>query len=89
MIFEVKIHAKARRNEIIINAGSCRGKLLITVKVTAAPERGKANGAIIKLLADKLNIKKSDITILRGQTSQNKIIEIKNITAQDVINKIK
>lgn len=46
------------------------------VAVTAVPEKGKANRAVIAALADYFDIPKSHITILAGHTSKNKIIEI-------------
>lgn len=69
--FEVKVQPKAKKNEIIIKDGR------IIIKVTAPPDKGKANEAVIKLIADKLDIKKSDVFILRGETNQNKVIGIK------------
>lgn len=68
---EVKVQPKSKKNEIIIKDGR------IIIKVTAAPDKGKANEAVIKLIADKLDIKKSDVFIMRGETNQNKVIGIK------------
>lgn len=42
-----------------------------------APEKGRANQSVIKLLADYFKIPSADITIARGLTSKNKIIKIK------------
>ena len=44
------------------------------IKTTKPPENGKANEAIIEILSDYFKIKKSQITILSGQTSSRKII---------------
>jgi uncharacterized protein YggU (UPF0235/DUF167 family) len=44
----------------------------LKVTVTAAPEKGKANEAIVALLADRLGLRKSDITLVRGATDSNK-----------------
>lgn len=46
------------------------------IYVTTVPEDGKANKEVIKLLAKELGVSKSSLTILRGQTSRQKIIEI-------------
>ena len=46
------------------------------VKVTAAPADGKANEALIKLLAKELGIPKSTINIKSGQTSRHKVLFI-------------
>lgn len=47
------------------------------VWVKAAPEKGKANRAVIKTLAGYFNINQSDIEIISGSTSKLKIIEVK------------
>lgn len=46
------------------------------VKVKCAPQDGKANQAVIETLADYLDISKSCLTLLKGQTSKNKILEL-------------
>ena len=50
----------------------------LKVKLKTVPVEGKANRELIKLLADYYNIPKSRIEIVKGQTSRNKIIELKN-----------
>jgi uncharacterized protein YggU (UPF0235/DUF167 family) len=54
----------------------------LKVAVTQAPERGKANRAIIELLADALGLRKSQITLLSGETSQQKQFLITGIAAE-------
>ena len=46
------------------------------VKVTAVPEKGRANDMVIKTLADYFKIKKYQITIISGTTIPDKIVEI-------------
>lgn len=48
-----------------------------TFKVwTVAPaEKGKANGAVLELLADHLGIKKNTLVLVAGKTSKEKIFE--------------
>jgi len=48
----------------------------LLLKVTAPAEGGKANDAIIKLLADELDIPKSAVTIRRGETSRIKLVAL-------------
>jgi hypothetical protein len=66
----VRTHAKADRVERIDDS-------TFRVFVTAAPADGKANTAIIRLLAKHFKIAQSDIRIKRGARSKIKIIEIK------------
>ncbi len=46
------------------------------IKVTAKPERGKANEAVISLLSEHFNVKKRDITIISGASGRDKVVEI-------------
>ncbi len=48
----------------------------LTVYVTAVPENGKANDAMIRLLSKYLNIPVSRLAITKGATSRNKIVQI-------------
>ncbi len=56
----------------------------IKIAVTVAPEKGKANKAVIKLFAKRLGIKNSDIQIISGETSRDKELFIRNITEEDL-----
>ena len=51
----------------------------LKIRVSAQPEGGKANEAIIRLLASTLGIKRSQITITTGLTSAEKTIELDGI----------
>jgi uncharacterized protein YggU (UPF0235/DUF167 family) len=48
----------------------------LKVAVTEAPERGKANAAVIELIAEKLGLARKNICIVQGETSQDKVVEI-------------
>lgn len=51
-------------------------KLRLRIYVTMVPEDGKANEAVIKLLAKELHLPKSSFTIIQGLKSRKKIIKI-------------
>jgi uncharacterized protein (TIGR00251 family) len=53
----------------------CEGEY--AVSVTAPAREGKANEAVIELLADYFSIPKSSIRIVRGQTGRRKLIELR------------
>ncbi len=48
------------------------------VSVKEPPVKGMANAGIIKILAEYFKVSPSQIKIISGYTSKNKIIEIKN-----------
>ncbi|MCR4317631.1 MAG: DUF167 domain-containing protein [Planctomycetes bacterium] len=75
-ILQVKAFPKSSKNEIDgVQAGRLR------VKVTSPPEKGKANAATIALLAKALKVSKSDVELVKGETSQQKTFRIRNLTA--------
>jgi len=49
------------------------------VKVTAAPEAGKANAAVERTMASALGVPKSRVKVVRGQTSRTKVLEIDGV----------
>ena len=67
-------------------AGEYDGAL--KVRVGAPPERGKANKAVIKLLARALGLPERDILITSGETSQNKTVEIAGLSMDEVADRI-
>ncbi|MDH3846151.1 MAG: DUF167 domain-containing protein [Gammaproteobacteria bacterium] len=67
----VRVQPRASRNVVM---GVRDGRLL--VRTTAAPSDGKANKAVVKLLAGFLDIAPSRIRVVRGQTQRNKLVRI-------------
>ncbi|MFA5270321.1 MAG: DUF167 domain-containing protein [Patescibacteria group bacterium] len=70
MKINVRVIPKAKQNRVEKTAEGFR------VRVTAAPTDGKANEAVIKLLADHLGVAKSKLRVVRGVTSRDKVIEL-------------
>jgi len=83
VILPVRAHAGARRNEI---RGVQNG--MLKVSVTQAPEKGKANKAIVALLAKELGLKKSQIELLSGDTVSQKRLLIVEIEVADLQRRI-
>lgn len=52
----------------------------LKIRVTAAPERGKANSAVIALLASTLGIPRKRITLLAGETKAHKVVEVQGFS---------
>lgn len=50
----------------------------LKIKLTAPPVDGQANRELIKLLSKEYKTAKANISILKGETGKNKIVEIKN-----------
>lgn len=48
------------------------GTAVLKLRVTAPPEGGKANAAVVKLLAKRWKLAKSDIAVIAGETARRK-----------------
>lgn len=67
----VKVTPRAGKNEILkISEGEYK------IKVTAPPEKGKANEAVVEILADYFGVPKSSVNIIGGKSARVKIIDI-------------
>jgi len=78
----VKLAPKAAGNRIQGLARDEDGALLLKVAVSAAPENGRANRALIALLAKEWGLAKSAIVIDRGATDRRKILLIEGDAAR-------
>ena len=82
-ILPVRAQPGARRNGL---GGEHDGHL--KVSVTQAPEKGKANQAIVKVLCDQLSLRKSQIELLTGETASRKRFLIRGIAAVELVRRI-
>lgn len=72
MILEIKVIAKAKKDEIITDDKNN----IIKIKTTAVPEKNKANQKIIKMLTKYFKTSTSQIKIIAGEKNNYKKIEI-------------
>jgi len=75
MKISIKVIPGAKQNEISDDFDEA-GTRIIKVRVNKPAEDGKANKAAIELLAKYFKVKKSAVSIISGETSRNKIVEI-------------
>lgn len=79
MRIAVHVTPKSGRDEVV---GWRGGEL--SVRVTAAPEEGKANAAVCALLAGSLGVPKRSVRVVRGESSRHKQVEIKGAVSADI-----
>jgi len=77
--FAVKVHPRAKKNAITGQVGDA-----LKLALTAPPIDGKANEACIDFFAKLLNVPRSSVTIAAGQSSQNKVIGVAGLSAEEV-----
>ena len=72
-IFDIRVRPNSSRNSVGGQAGN-PPRLLVNVQ--APPEDGKANEAVLKVLAKAFNTKPREIEILYGDTNRDKRVKI-------------
>jgi hypothetical protein len=79
-ILTCRVHPNAPQNRI----EKVQDDQLI-VRLNSPPVEGKANKALIKLLAKTLHIAPSRLSLIQGDKSRTKVIVIENMTSEQVI----
>jgi uncharacterized protein len=54
------------------------------VRVAAAPEGGRANDAVVRLLADKLSLPREAVTFVSGRGARDKIVQLAGLDSTQV-----
>ena len=83
VVFSVKIVPGSSRTAV---CGLLEG--MLKIRVSAPPEKGKANRCLIEFLAKQLGVKKNAVSIISGQTNPVKRIKVLGIPAETVLKKL-
>jgi uncharacterized protein len=83
MRINVRVIPRSSRNILAWEEGGIRARL------TAPPEDGAANAALIELLSRQLVLPRRSIKIVRGATGRQKMIEITGLTPEEVKQRIR
>jgi uncharacterized protein len=75
----IKVQPNAGRNEVVGSSGG-----IWKIKIGAPPDKGKANKELIEFLSEALGVRKDSISILKGETSHNKILAIIGMNPEEV-----
>ena len=75
----MRVQPRASRDRVL---GMREGAL--RVSVTAPPHDGKANAALLELLAETLGVAKSRLRIVRGHSSRDKVVAVDGLDAGEV-----
>ncbi len=80
---KVKVHPKASSNQVV----GYRGDVL-HLRVTAPPVEGRANTAVVSLLAGVLGVAKSRVRVVRGHGSRDKVVAVESLTVEEVRHRV-
>ena len=70
----IRVQARARRDEV----ATVRDGVLL-VRVNAPALEGRANRAVVRVLADWIGVPPSSISVIRGEYSRDKLVEIEDV----------
>lgn len=79
----LKVAPKSSRNAVTGWMGDT-----LKLSVTTAPEKGKANQMVIDVLAEALEVSRSSISIIRGETAATKLVEIQSLTEAEIFRRL-
>jgi uncharacterized protein (TIGR00251 family) len=51
----------------------------VLVRVTAPPVEGKANAALVKLVAKRAGVARSRVSVVRGERSRDKVVRVQGV----------
>lgn len=77
--FDLRVSPRASRDAI---GGTHDGAL--RVRITAPPVEGKANAAIVKALAKALGVPMRAVTLVSGETSKTKRVQVDGATSEQI-----
>ena len=83
-VLKVRVQPKASKNLIEGYLGDT-----FRLRVTAPPENGKANAAVITLLAAALDVNKLRLTIIKGLKSRDKSVGVESLTLEEAARRLK
>ena len=70
----IRVHASAGRNEVRRDPAG-----VLRVRVAAPALDGCANRAVCRLLAKRLGVARSSVTIVQGQHSRDKLVQVEGV----------
>ena len=74
----LKVVPGARRSQVVGRLGESW-----KLRVHAAPERGRANDEVVALLAEILGLSQSQVRVVAGRTTRDKVVELSQITLDE------
>lgn len=77
-VVRVRVVPGAHRSEVVGRYGTGW-----KVRLAAPPERGKANAALIEVLADALAVSRASVEIVGGHASRNKVVAFAGVSAEE------
>lgn len=78
-LLRVRVNPRSSRNQV-----TGWQEDTVNIKLTAPPVEGAANKAALEFIAERLRLKKSQVSLSSGATSREKIFEIDGLTMDEI-----
>lgn len=78
-LLKVRVNPRSSRNQVTGWQDD-----ILTIKLTAPPVEGAANKAAIAFLAEILDVRKSQVSLVSGDTSREKVFEIRGVSQESL-----
>jgi uncharacterized protein (TIGR00251 family) len=79
VVLRLSVSPGAGRSAVVGRHGDA-----LKVRVGAPPERGRANEAVVQLVASVVGAKPKDVTLVSGDTSRSKRVAVKGVEPDDI-----
>ena len=79
----LKVHPRSKRVGVTVLEGG-----VVEVRVSAPPDRGKANAAVVGALADALDVPVSAVEIVRGRSTREKVVIVEGLSQEEAMRRI-
>ena len=83
MRLQVKVTPGASRAEVVGWMGDS-----LKIRVTEPPEKGKANAAVLDLLANNLEMDPERLSLIAGERSPRKIVEVRDLDPEEIRSRV-
>jgi len=83
VVLPVRVQPRASRNAI---CGEHNGA--VKISLTTPPVEGKANAACIAFLAEKLDLSRSAIELVTGETGRNKLVRVRGLAPEELLRRL-
>jgi uncharacterized protein (TIGR00251 family) len=78
--FEVQARPRAKKSRVsAVREGA------VVVQLAAPPVDGAANAELVETIAKALGVARREVTLVRGETSRTKVVEVRGLAAADVL----
>ena len=79
IVLSIRVQPGAKRSAIVGVHGDA-----LKVAVTAPPEDGRANDAVLTLLREEFDLPRSQLVLLSGQTNRNQVVLVRGVSAEEL-----